>query len=357
MESDIRNPQLRTKLIFWLLLSVLSVAIAEVSVASAPLAFVNPVEGLFLLLFYGSHLLFFSWVVFRNGWPTLPSFWFAGALFGMYEFYVTKVLWVPPWGDVVVTGYIDIVAFIVLVFFWHPFMAFILPLFVGESLGTNTRWVRSQLPGWFTNPTRCRLLISVAGAAVAHGMLTGSATVAAISTVSAAVVFVAVARWWRRYGRSEEWTLRDLMPNDRQGRWLAALLSVQYAIFIPLWNPEKMPPLSGHLVVWLLYGGFGLLLASSLAASADSAQRVHNERAARATAPRVAAVAIVGLALIGSALPPELGFVAIWLVAILVGLRMAYRSTTAVLRNTASDGTSSAALPPADRAAGPGRRW
>ncbi len=45
------EPQLRSKLIFWLLLSVLSVALAEVTVASAPLAFVNPVEAAFLLTF------------------------------------------------------------------------------------------------------------------------------------------------------------------------------------------------------------------------------------------------------------------------------------------------------------------
>ena len=356
MESAIRPPRLRTKLIFWLLLSVLSVAIAEVSVASSPLAFVNPLEGLFLLLFYGSHLLFFSWVSFRRGWPSLASLWFAGVLFGMYEFYITKVLWVPPWGDVITVGYIDVVAFIVLAFFWHPFMAFILPLFIGESIGTNTRWVRSLLPGWLTSPTPRRLVISVGVAAVTHGMLTGSATVAAISTLSAAAAFVVAARWWRRNGRRARWTLRDLLPSDRQARWIAALLAVQYAAFIPLWNPEKMPSASGHVVVWLMYAGFGFLLASALGTSAASAKITHTQRASRTNGSWVAAAAIVGLTVLGSALPPEFGFVPVWLVAIVVGLRMAYRSFRAVLRPTIPADASSAALPPDDRGAGPAHR-
>ena len=352
MDSADHNPPLRSKLIFWLLLSVLSVAIAEVSVASAPLAFVNPVEGLFLLLFYGSHLLFFAWVVFRGGWPTLPSLWLAGVLFGLYEFYITKVLWVPPWGDVIVVGYVDIVAFVVLAFFWHPIMAFILPLFVGESIGTNTRWMRSRLPDSVTSPTPRRLVLGVAVIAVTHGMLTGSATVALVSTVSAAAAFVAVARWWRRDGRAARWSLRDLLPSDRQGRWIAVLLVVQYAIFIPLWNPEKMPPLGGHVVVWLLYAGFGFLLAAALRASADSADRVDIRPAPRSTGPWAAVAAILGLTVIGSAFPPELGFVPVWVVAIVIGLRMAYRSFRAVLGNATAETGASTGSPPDARDAG-----
>ncbi len=356
MDSDNRNPRLRSKLIFWLLLSVLSVAIAEVSVASAPLAFVNPVEGLFLLLFYGSHLLFFAWIVFRGGWPTLPSLWFAGVLFGLYEFYITKVLWVPPWGDVLVVGYVDIVSFVVLAFFWHPFMAFILPLFVGESIGTNTRWVRSRLPGSLTSPTPRRLVLWVGLAAITHGMLPGSTTVAVASIVSAAVAFVAVARWWRRDGRAARWSLRELLPSDRQGKWLAALLVVQYAIFIPLWNPEKMPPFEGHLVVWLLYAGFGFLLAAALRTSAGSTDRVDIRPVPAVTGPWVAVAAILGLTVIGSAFPPELGFVPVWIVAIVFGLRMAYRSFRAVLGSATPEAASRKASPPADRGAGRAHR-
>lgn len=225
MDSATRSPQIRTKLIFWLLLSVLSVAIAEVSVASAPLAFVNPVEGAFLLIFYGSHLLILAWLTFRSGWPSLPALWFAGVLFGLYEFYITKVLWVPPWGDVVTVGYVDIISLVVLAFFWHPFMAFILPLAVGESVGTRTRWVSSHLPGWLTSPTTRHLVGGVALAAITHGMLAGSATVAVVSVLSAALVFVVVARRWRSGGEPSAGPCASCCPTiARQGGSVRCLL-------------------------------------------------------------------------------------------------------------------------------------
>jgi hypothetical protein len=356
MDADTRPPQIRTKLIFWLLLSVLSVAIAEVSVASAPLAFVNPGEGVFLLVFYGCHLLLFAWLTFRRGWPTLPGLWFAGVLFGLYEFYITKVLWVPPWGDVLTVGYIDIAAFVVLAFFWHPFMAFILPLAVGESMGTRTRWVSSRLPGWLTSPTSRHLVAGVALAALTHGMLTGSPTVAVVSTLSAGLVFVIVARWWRKNGRASKWALRDLLPSDRQAKGLAGLLAAQYAIFVPLWNAEKMPPLGGHLVVWLLYAGFGFLLAAALRSSELAAGPVVDEPNPTYASPGPAVAGILGLTLLGSLLPPELGFVAVWLVAIVVGLRTAYGSVRAVLSTSGSDDGASAGSPLADRGDGQARR-
>ena len=168
------GPRLRTKLIFWLLLGFISVALAEVSVASAPYAFVNPVETVFLTLFYGSHLLLFAWLSFRRGRPSLTVLWLGGVLFGLYEFYITKVLWAPPWGDTISLAHIDIVALIVLAFFWHPFLAFIFPLAAGEVLGTSSRMVRDLLPGWLVRASQRKALLMFAIAALIHGMLTGN---------------------------------------------------------------------------------------------------------------------------------------------------------------------------------------
>jgi hypothetical protein len=323
-------PSLRTKLVFWLLLGGLSVAIAEVSVASAPYAFVSPFETVFLVGFYGSHLLVFAWLVFRKGWPTLPALWFAGVLFGLYEFYITKVLWSPPWGEVISLAHIVVVSFIVLALFWHPFMAFILPIAVAERAGTTTRWTVDLLPS-----PRQRTVLGVAVlAAVTHGALTGSPGVALVSTASAGLAVLGSAWWWRHNFRHRTWDLRALLPTDRQGRWIALVLALEYLVFIPTWTPEEMPPFVGHLVVWLLYAGFALLMHSALPRSAEAAPAIAESSPVELSKQQIGwkVAGILGLTLLGSLIPPELGFIPIWTIAIWVGLRMFYRSVKSVLR-------------------------
>ena len=339
------TPTLRTKLIFWALLSVLSVAIAEVSVASAPFAFVNPVETAFLTLFYGSHLLLFAWLGFRRGWPTLPALWLGGVLFGLYEFYITKVLWEPPWGDVISLAHIDVVALVVLAFFWHPFMAFILPLAIGEAVGTRGRWVARQLPAWFTGASRRSILIAFAIVGLTHGLMTGSPGVAIISTASALSAFLVTASWWRRGGRATRWGLRDLLPNDKQGKRIALVLALQYVVFIPLWNADSIPPLLGHVIVWLLYAGFALLFHSALK---DSISSSPVPTGSPAIWPRNRVIqwagALLFLSALGSLGQPEIGFVVVWIGAIVAGLRMLVGTLRHAVRTPVGDATAEPAV-------------
>ncbi len=318
-----KPPALRTKLIFWALLSVLSVSIAEVTVASAPFAFVNPVETAFLTTFYGSHLLLFAWLGFRRGWPTLRALWLGGVLFGLYEFYITKVLWAPPWGDVISVAHIDIVALVVLAFFWHPFMAFIFPLAIGETVGTKRQWIVRQLPTWFTGASRRSTLIAFAIFGLTHGLVTGSPGIALISTASSLAVVLAAASWWRRGDRHSDWDLRDLLPDDRQGKGIALTLALQYLFFIPLWRADSHPPLLGHVIVWLLYAGFALLFHSALQESISSSPIAAGSCAAW---PRRRVIQWAGgllfLSTLGSLGQPEIGFVVVWVGSIIAGLRM-----------------------------------
>ena len=326
-------PSLRTKLTFWLLLGFLSVAIAEVTVASAPFAFVDPFETVLLTTFYGSHLLVFAWLAFRQGWPSFRALWLGGVLFGLYEFYITKVLWAPPWGDTISLAHIDVISLIVLALFWHPFMAFILPLAIGETVGASSRWVSRVLPSWLTGGSRLSIGIALAIAALLHGLMTGDPAVALVSTASALAAVLAVAWWWRRHGRNGRWDLRDLLPTDRQGKRLAALLLLQYVIFIPLWNTDSIPPLLGHVVVWLFYAGFALLFRGALgdAAEPHTAPGAHPGWSRRRIFGWIAA--FVALSVLGSLGQPDIGAVAVFAIGVVVGLR----TLTGVLRAIWSD--------------------
>jgi hypothetical protein len=63
-------------------------------------------------------------------------------LFALYESWITKVLWAGYFGQTPILGTlggIAILEFSVLVFFWHPFLAFIMPIMVFQVFATENK--------------------------------------------------------------------------------------------------------------------------------------------------------------------------------------------------------------------------
>ncbi len=64
-----------------------------------------------------------------------------GVLFGLYESWITKVLWsgymTESGGEIVTFLGVGIAQFPILVFFWHPVMSFIMPILVYQILSGN----------------------------------------------------------------------------------------------------------------------------------------------------------------------------------------------------------------------------
>ena len=130
----------KIRLLFWIILGSFSVYFAEVVSGSDMYPFFNLVSYLLVLPLYTLHTLVLWYVVFHHGRGVMYVLFPAGALFGLYEAYITKVLWSPTWGDAIFkVGGVAVVETMVLVFFWHAFMAFILPLFLAETYLTSSR--------------------------------------------------------------------------------------------------------------------------------------------------------------------------------------------------------------------------
>ena len=127
-------PSPRARLVFCLLLGALSTLCAEVTIGASPLVFFDAWGLAVVFPLYTLHILVLAPLVLRRpGGTSFPALYLAGVLFGLYEAYITKVLWNPPWdmaalriGDVAVTTTLMIACF------WHPFMAFITPLLLAE---------------------------------------------------------------------------------------------------------------------------------------------------------------------------------------------------------------------------------
>jgi hypothetical protein len=212
--------RLPTKLFSWLIHGTLSVLFAEVAGGSAPFPFFDA-WGLYAVLpLYTLHIVFLSFVVLRPGRRVpFTALFSAGAVFGLYEAYITKVIWDPTWGEKeLAIGGVYLAQTAILVLYWHPFMAFLAPLLAGELLLTSSTEVLDALPAFLGRALRTRRVF----AAAVPGLL----------------VFL----WLRAPGgkRRAGLTLCDLLPDGRQELVVGLLLAAFYAATGLLIRPESV---------------------------------------------------------------------------------------------------------------------
>ena len=259
-------PSLKTRVFFWVLLGVFSVILAEVVSFSSPNVFMN-VWGLCVVFpLYSLHILVLGYLVFKSRYLSLSTLFLAGMIFGLYEAYITKVLWSPTWGSPEpMLGGVALVQTAVLVLFWHPWMSFILPLMAAERILTGSREVFLALPAGLRQKAgsrRGRILSICAFAifcAVYQGLNAPSAAAVLLADLQAGLVFWAGLELWRRVTRGRIYNLRQLLPSGRPVFVLALLLAFNY-LWQGIWiRPEALPRSPApHLVIaglYLLAGG------------------------------------------------------------------------------------------------------
>ena len=130
-----------------LLIGCLSMFMAEVFAGSSQMWFIDIWSLLVTFWLYLGHLLLFLNLAMRKKRTSIPQLYLWGILFALYESWVTKVLWAGYPGSegpaIALVGGIAILEFSTLVFFWHPILAFIMPILVYESFALSNE---SPLP-------------------------------------------------------------------------------------------------------------------------------------------------------------------------------------------------------------------
>jgi hypothetical protein len=130
-----------------ILIGCLSMFMAEVFAGSSQMWFIDLWSLLVTFWLYLGHLLLFLNLAMRSKRTSIPQLYLWGILFALYESWVTKVLWAGYPGSegpaIALVGGIAILEFSTLVFFWHPILAFIMPILVYESFALSNE---SPLP-------------------------------------------------------------------------------------------------------------------------------------------------------------------------------------------------------------------
>jgi len=263
------GPTRRQKVLFWLILAFLSSFFAEVISGSFPYPFVNPLGLVMVVPLYGLHTLVLAFVVFRLGRPRFSTLFIAGCIFGMYEAYITKVLWNPPWETIAEPttrlGGIAVVELGVISFCWHPFMAFIVPVAVALAL-TSSPGLMEAMPRRLERWLRHKEWAFMVALAIWGGLVMGSQVdplTAGLANVSALVVmFLLVRQFMKETGG--RFTMEQLLPDDREVMWLLGGLLIYFAVTTALMRPEALPGFGPQLIVILIYAGLFLLLKRSI---------------------------------------------------------------------------------------------
>jgi hypothetical protein len=270
----IEAPDRRTKLFFWYLLGCLSTYFAEVWSGSQPFSFLNIQSYVLVVPLYTLHTLFLWTLIWRNGRPWLYALFPAGCLFGLYEAYITKVLWNPTWETSTPNVFgIALVETMVLVLFWHCFMSFIVPLILGEAVFTSSNEIYTLLPDWalrFIERLERRRLYNVFPffGGLFQSVGTGSVLNSILSGLLTTLFLVALLVLWRR-GGGESYTMRQLLPDDREFKGITLALAVYYVLTTFFMRAEEIPGLDAQATIWVLYAFFGALLFLALRKSRE----------------------------------------------------------------------------------------
>lgn len=243
------------KFLFWLVLSAYSTFFAEVFAGSDMFPFFNIWGILIVVPLYGLHSILLTSIIFRYGKPTLSTLVPAGMLVGLYEAYMTKVLWQPSWDAALILGEVAWVEMIVLVFWWHTWFSFISPLLLSEKLLTNTSQILNSLPeklyrffkGW---QGYLALIIfggifqSINSPSVDRSFLSGFSTVGMLFLLTII---------WKRATRNQNYSLPELLPNKKEFTFLAIWLAGLYLFLGFSMFPERIPGLTGQVIIAIFY--------------------------------------------------------------------------------------------------------
>ncbi len=232
--------------------------------------------------------------MYRYGRPRFAPLVFAGMLFGLYEAYITKMLWRPAGEAWITVADIAIVEVGVL-FWWHTWFSFITPVVLAEGLLTTSREVQAGLPPFlqrFYGSRKGWLALALFGG-VFQAIASPGPLRSLLSGLSAVGVLVALTLLWRRTTAGRAYALAELLPGPRALRWMLLGLAGIYLLHIIAVTPERIPPFwPGQAIIWALYA---LVLALFLRALRRSRRPVPTAHAPRPPFPRAQALLGAGV--------------------------------------------------------------
>jgi len=259
-----KPPSVFQKILFWLSLGFISTFFAEVLSGSAPYFLLEGFGYVGIIPIYLLHTLVLAGLALRKGQPfSLRTLYFISLLFGMYEAYITKVLWFPPWQpDAFRIAGVAVFETILLVLCWHAIFSFLIPLITAEQWMTSSNRVLRLFPFKWQRRLQspiAPILLGVFGSIMLGSDIDSSLTALQIVLLNCTVMSV-ILLCWRWMIRKMDFALKNLLPSGRSLWFFVILLALNYLVMGTLLQTSNRPGAAGHLAVLVIYAWIGFLI-------------------------------------------------------------------------------------------------
>ncbi len=267
---DKTHSNLLIRILFWIILGVLSTFFAEVISGNEPIVFFQSFGWTGVFPIYALHTLLLVYLAFKllpvTGWISIRTIYLISTLFGMYEAYMTKVLWNPPWNAMSFRiGGVSFFEVLMLVFFWHAIMSFLVPVFWGENLLTSSSLLAESLNERFAkfvfHPTFPVILGVLGGIYLGTNRPgVGQAFSIALATTLLVSMFLL---FWRLITNKNLYQWSELLPRKIEMIILGFLLAGYYLYYGFTLRPDQLPGYGAQFTVWLIYAALIALIILS----------------------------------------------------------------------------------------------
>lgn len=253
----------RNRFLSLLLLSLTSVFFAEVISGSMKFPLYDLWGWMVVVPLYGLHTIILLYIITRYSKDKrilFSTLYFAGILFGLYEAYLTKVLWVGLSDEPVMIFNLSSMDFIVLVFWWHPIFAFIIPSIIFETFMTNSNSIYEGLSEKYKNRISSKsiriILFIIIGLFLSFNSIDFTQTL--LSGFTTAIPIILLYYYLRKKGIHKEYSLTDILPSKLLFTILTFVTLLMY-IIMGLFIDGHVLTFYNQLSIWVLYIIFGLL--------------------------------------------------------------------------------------------------
>jgi hypothetical protein len=217
----------------------------------------NPWTLLVTYWLYFAHFFFLATLAVRTGRTSLSSLYLWGVLFGLYESWITKVVWSGYGGDgTFALGRLGPYGFseISMAFFYHPVVSFILPLAVACLLCPSLRRWFPEL-AWLTGKNRgariLQIYLVITFAAV-MGMNSGGPVNLALNLAVVILILVGLQRLARPALDASDG--QSIVAFSRWGFFaLCVYLPLLYGVSYFAIRPERLPSTGVQLFTFVFY--------------------------------------------------------------------------------------------------------
>jgi hypothetical protein len=249
---------------------MMSVFFAEVISGSMRYPLFDPWGYFVVIPLYGLHTILLLTMIrstISNKKILYSTLYFGGVLFGLYEAYITKVLWIGLSEDSLIVFNVSIIDYIVLVFFWHPIFSFIIPVVLFEKIVSKTDYVYQGLPLFIQKFVHKKygvfIIMLIVGFFSAFNGQLESITISELSLAIPILIMIFVIY---KKGLNHQYTLDEILPT-KSGIILSAIYLGLIYIGLGIYTSPEVLTIPNQIPIWISYVFFGYIFYRKLKAN------------------------------------------------------------------------------------------